>query len=81
MKPGDLVKIVGYSVPVYAPHASDNWDDDDDTFLGRIENGSIGIFLGSTTFSRRPAITYHMIFTSQWGPVWVRNAWVEEVDE
>lgn len=82
MKPGDLVKIDSYSVPVYAPwHGSSQ--EDVEAFIGRVENRSICVYLGSKSVPGYScdAITYHMIFTSRWGTVWVRDHWVRSVDE
>lgn len=69
MKPGDLVSVNGVA-PVY------DYVGDGATYLGTLKKVSIGIFLDSVDYGE---LTYYMIITPKWGPVWVPWYWVNGI--
>lgn len=78
MKPGDLVKIRGDTVPMYP----DGVPLESSTHIGFARDGSTGIFLGSKRLDRggNLTITFHRIIMPGTGPVWIRGIWVHEVE-
>lgn len=77
MKPGDLVQVWGDTVPMYpvgVPLESS-------THIGYARNGSTGILIASDLIDRggNLTITFHLILLPEFGPVWIRGAWIHEV--
>lgn len=81
MKPGDLVRIEGFSVPMY-PDSLDlgRVTAGASTHIGYISDGSTCVFLGSQVSQGSRSIIFHRLLTSDHGPVWVRAAWVKELE-
>ena len=79
MKPGDLVQIRGDTVPMYR-----DWEmgkGSSSSHVGYVKNGSTGVLMTSDCVDRglNLMITFHQILMPQFGPVWIRGAWVYEV--
>lgn len=79
MKPGDLVRVSGQTAPMY-PDDLDLTRAGLNTHIGYIPEGTVCVFLGSQVAHGSRTITFHRLLSPTHGPVWVRSAWVVEVE-
>ena len=77
MKPGDLVKIVGNSTPMYPDHVSQDWLGDT-TYIGYVAPGTLCVLLSTEEYVGSSSLIFHRLLTAEHGPVWVRSIWVKE---
>ena len=81
MKPGDLVKIVGNTAPMYPDHVSQNWLGDT-SHIGYATPGTLCVLLNIEEYVGSSNLIFYRLLTAEHGPVWVRSIWVkEEIDE
>ena len=81
MKPGDLVKIVGDTCPMYPDHTNKNWNGT--SHVGYAVSGTPCVLLGSEPVDRSNnlRITFSRVLYPGLGPVWIRSTWVREVEQ
>jgi hypothetical protein len=78
MKCGDMVQITGDTVPMYNS-IIDRYATQFSSQIGYAKNGTIGILFETEKINEAEELIFHRILMPEFGQVWIRNVWVQEI--